>query len=100
MNKTVLNTITFYLQNKNNTEEVNLIVEILNFTVQFINFWTTRWAFKNLKVTVFYVGGRHHSSTPNIGGDITINKKTGKEVKSLFGGCSICNRKKIYDCFR
>ena len=40
------------------------------------------------------VGGRHRSATINIVGDITINKKTGKEVKLLVGKCVICNRKK------
>ena len=40
------------------------------------------------------VGGRHKSATKNIVGDISINKKTGKEVKLLIGKCAICNRKK------
>ena len=30
----------------------------------------------------------------NITGEITVNKKTGKEFKLLVGKCSICNRKK------
>ena len=42
----------------------------------------------------YCVGGRHYSSTSNITGDITINKKTGKEIKLLVGKCMICNRKK------
>ena len=42
----------------------------------------------------YCVGGRHKSATKNIIGDITINKKTGREVKLLVGQCSICNRKK------
>ena len=40
------------------------------------------------------VGGRHRSSTKNIVGEITINKKNGEEVKLLAGKCVICNRKK------
>ena len=49
---------------------------------------------QKLKSDSYCVGGRHHSSTTNITGDITNNKKTGKEVKLLIGRCSICNRKK------
>ena len=42
----------------------------------------------------YFVGGRHKSATKNIVGEITINKKTGKDVKLLVGKCVICNRKK------
>ena len=49
---------------------------------------------QKFKTNSYCVGGRHHSSTSNITGDITINKKTGKEVKLLVGKCVICNRKK------
>ena len=42
----------------------------------------------------YCVGGKHRSGTKNITGEITVNKKTGKEVKLLVGKCSICNRKK------
>ena len=49
---------------------------------------------QKFKTTSYCVGGRHHSSTSNITGDITINKKTGKEVNLLVGKCVICNRKK------
>ena len=49
---------------------------------------------RKFKTNSYCVGGRHHSSTTNITGDITINKKTGKEVKLLIGRCSICKRKK------
>ena len=49
---------------------------------------------QKFKTNSYCVGGRHHSSTSNISGDITINKKTGKEVKLLVGKCVICNRKK------
>ena len=42
----------------------------------------------------YCVGGKHHSGTKNISGEITINKKTNKEIKLLVGKCMICNRKK------
>ena len=51
-------------------------------------------SFQKFKSESYCVGGRHKSATKNIVGDITINKKTGKEVKLLVGKCAICNRKK------
>ena len=51
-------------------------------------------SFQKFKSDSYCVGGRHRSATINIVGDITINKKTGKEVKLLVGKCVICNRKK------
>ena len=51
-------------------------------------------SFQKFKTNSYCVGGRHHSSTSNITGDITIKKKSGKEVKLLVGKCAICNRKK------
>ena len=51
-------------------------------------------SFQKFKANSYCVGGRHHSSTSNITGDITVNKKTDKEVKLLVGKCMICNRKK------
>ena len=42
----------------------------------------------------YCVGGKHYSGTKNITGEITVNKKTGKDIKLLVGICSICNRKK------
>ena len=42
----------------------------------------------------YCVGGRYRSATKNIVGDITINKKTGKEVELLVGKCVICDGKK------
>ena len=42
----------------------------------------------------YCVGGKHHSGTKNITGEITVNKKTGKEIKLLVGKCIDCNRKK------
>ena len=49
---------------------------------------------QKFKSDSYCVGGRHRSATKNIVGDITINKKTGKDVKLLVGRCVICNRKK------
>ena len=51
-------------------------------------------SFNEFKTDSYCVGGRHKSGTKNIVGEITINKKTGKEVKLLVGKCVICNRKK------
>ena len=48
----------------------------------------------NFKTDSYCVGGRHKSGTKNIVEEITINKKTGKEVKLLVGRCVICDRKK------
>ena len=42
----------------------------------------------------YCVGGKHYSGTKNISGEITINKKTGKEIKLLVGKCMVCKRKK------
>ena len=51
-------------------------------------------SFQKLKTNSYCVGGRHQSATKNIVVDITINKKTSKEVKLLVGKCVICDRKK------
>ena len=50
-------------------------------------------SFQKFKSDSYSVGGRHRSATKNIVGDITINKKSGKEVKLLVGKCVICDRK-------
>ena len=42
----------------------------------------------------YCVGGRHRSGTKDITGEITVNKKTGKDTKLLVGKCVICKRKK------
>ena len=42
----------------------------------------------------YCVGGRHRSGSKDISGEITINKKTGKDTKLLVGKCVIGNRKK------
>ena len=46
------------------------------------------------KTNSYCVGGKHYSGTKNIAGEITLNKKTGKEIKLLVGKCVVCNRKK------
>ena len=51
-------------------------------------------SFQKFKSDSYCVGGRHRSGTKNIVGDITINKKSAKEVKLLVGKCVICDRKK------
>ena len=50
-------------------------------------------SFQKFKTNRYCVGVKHYSGTKTITGEITVNKKTGKEVKSLVGKCSICNRK-------
>ena len=54
---------------------------------------------QKFKTNSYCIGGKHHSSTKDIVGQITINKKTGREIKLLVGKCVTCNRKKINDCF-
>ena len=51
-------------------------------------------SFQKFETNSLCVGGRHHSATTNVVGDITLNKKTGKEIKLTFGPCFICSRKK------
>ena len=42
----------------------------------------------------YCVGGRHRSGTKDITGEITVNKKTSKDIKLLVGKSMVCNRKK------
>ena len=42
----------------------------------------------------YCVGDKHRSGTKNITGEITVIKKTGREIKLLVGKCVVCNRKK------
>ena len=51
-------------------------------------------SFQNFKSDSYCVGGKHKSNSKDIVGDITIIKKTGREVKLLVGKCVICKRKK------
>ena len=41
----------------------------------------------------YCVGQKHYSGTRNNSGEITFNKKTGKNIKLLLGQCWIINRK-------
>ena len=50
--------------------------------------------FQRFKTNSYCVGVKHYSGTRNFTGDITVNKKTGKQIKLLVGECSICSRKK------
>ena len=49
---------------------------------------------QKFKSDSYCVGGKHTSATKNVTGEITFNKKTGKEIKLLVGKCVICDRKK------
>ena len=49
---------------------------------------------QKFKTDRYCVGGRHRSGTKDITGEITVNKKTGKDTKLLVGKCMVCNRKK------
>ena len=50
-------------------------------------------SFNKFKTKSYCVGGRHYSSTSNIHGDTTINKKN-TIVKLLRGTCTTCKRSK------
>ena len=51
-------------------------------------------SFQKFKTNSYCIGQKHYSDTKIIAGEITINKKTGREIKLLVGRCVICNRKK------
>ena len=51
-------------------------------------------SFQKFKTNSYCVGHEGYSDTKNITGEITSNKKTGKEIKLLVGKCVICDRKK------
>ena len=51
-------------------------------------------SFQKFKTNSYCVGQKHYSGTKNIAGEITINEKTGREIKLLVGKCVICNKKK------
>ena len=51
-------------------------------------------SFQKFKTNSYCVGQKHYSGTKNIVGEITLNKKTGREINLLVGQCSNCNRKK------
>ena len=50
---------------------------------------------QKFKSDSFFVGGKHRSGTKKISGEITINKKTGKQINLLVGKCLICDRKNL-----
>ena len=72
-----------------NQEQINFNGETLIVTLQLIKIRTIKWAFKNLKVILIIVGGRHRSATTKTYGDLTSK---GSEI--LYGYCSICNGRK------
>ena len=49
-------------------------------------------SFQKFKSGCYCVGGGIKSSTKNIVGEITFNKKTGEEIKLLVGKCAICDK--------
>ena len=51
-------------------------------------------SFNKFENISYCVGGKHYSTTTNIRGDFTVNKKTGMPVKLLRGTCSTCKRNK------
>ena len=51
-------------------------------------------SFQKFKTNSYCVGQKHYSGTKNVIGEITLNKKTGREIKLLVGQCSTSNRKK------
>ena len=50
--------------------------------------------FQKFRSDSYCVGGKHRSGTKNITGEITVNRKTGKQIKLLVGKCVICDKKK------
>ena len=51
-------------------------------------------SFQKFKTKRYCVGHKHYSGTKNIIGEITLNKKTSRDIELLVGQCSIFNRKK------
>ena len=49
---------------------------------------------QKFRTNSYCVGAKHYSGTKNITGEITVNKKTGKQIKILVGKCVISDRKK------
>ena len=49
---------------------------------------------QKFKTNSYCVGGKHYSGRKNIAGEITFNKKTGRDIKLLVGKCVICAEKK------
>ena len=57
-------------------------------------FFVLQMSFQKFKTNSYCVGQKHYFGKKNFIGEITHNKKTGREIKLLVGQCSICNRKK------
>ena len=51
-------------------------------------------SFQKFKSDSYCVGGRHKSGTKNIVGEISVNEKTGKEIKLLVGKYVVCDKRK------
>ena len=51
-------------------------------------------SFRNFKTNSYCVGQKHYSGPKNIVGELTFKKETGREIKTLVGQRSVCNRKK------
>ena len=49
---------------------------------------------QKFKTNSYCVGGKHYSGTKNMTGEITVNKKTGNQIKLLVGKSVVCDRKK------
>ena len=51
-------------------------------------------SFQKFKTNSYCVGLKHYSGTKDIVGEITYNKKTGREINLLVGKCLVCTKKK------
>ena len=51
-------------------------------------------SFQKFKTYSYCVGHKGYSATKRIVDDITYNKKTVRELKTLVGQCSVCIRRK------
>ena len=51
-------------------------------------------SFQKFKTNSYCVVQKHYSGTKKIAGEVTINKKTGREIKLLVGKCIKCDGKK------
>ena len=49
---------------------------------------------QKFKTNSYSVGSKRYGGTKNIAGEITINKKTSKEIKLIVGKCMVCKKKK------
>ena len=49
---------------------------------------------QKFKTNNYCVGGKQYSGTKNFAGEITPNKKAGKQIRILVEKCVTCDRKK------